>query len=170
MTTSILDLMQGHKGQACYIHANRPLSLKELCAGNKDRDIRKVSAHNVVWGIDRDNKAAVREARANGTAPEENQGLNGMTWIVHPFVKRADRSGKTYISVFPAKNGSRSRIMENGTELTTEQYHAATTPSSRKPRTRGGLAMFDIGVETIERIVIGGTEYRPTSEVGVFTD
>jgi len=79
---SLTDIVLNSKGQAATIRCHRTIKRNDLSAGNKDRTIIKSATYNITWGVNRDNKKAVIEARANGTAPATNQGLRGMFWLV----------------------------------------------------------------------------------------
>jgi hypothetical protein len=156
----LIQLMADHKGQISTIQARRPLRKDELCRGNKDRQIFKVSVHNVSFGVEYDVKKAVKEARANGELPAENQGRKGKEWVEYPFVLRSLKTDKCAIVVYPAANGSKSHYEENGEEITRDAYEAATTPSSRTFYGSKERRTFEIGLDHIESIKIGGVTYR----------
>lgn len=155
---NITELMGKSKGQTTTIVAVRPLRNKELSAGNKHRNIVKRSVHNSIWAVEYDNKKAVKEARANGDAPAENQGLKGKEWVAYPFVKRSLVTGNLMISVYPAKNGTRTTYTENGQDIGYDGYVQATIPSLHT-RERSKLDTFDLTLESIESIAIGGKRY-----------
>jgi len=152
------ELMAQSKGRVVTITAVRPLRRKELSAGNKERVIIKRTVHNSIWAIERDNKRAVIEARANGDAPAENQGLKGKVWVAYPFVKRSLRTNLLALAVYPAKNGSRSTFTENGEDIGYQGYVDATVPSLHN-RERSALDTYDLTLESIETIAINGKVY-----------
>jgi hypothetical protein len=164
----VSELMGKSKGQIVTIEAVRPLRRNELSKGNKDRTILKHSTHNSIWGVEFDNKKAVKEARENGDAPAENQGLKGKVWVSYPFVKRSLRTDKLALSVYPAKNGSKSTYTENGVEIGYQGYVDATIPSLHN-RERTKLDTFDLTLESIVSIKVGGKKYA-VAEDGEVTE
>lgn len=167
MTTTLLELATRFAGKACDIQATRPLRRKELSAGNKERNILKESLHNVFIGRSYDNHKTVQEARASGVLPSENRGLQGKEWVVYPSVKRSLVNGNLFLTVFPAGSGSKSRIIEDGVELTREQYLDATIASIHN-RPPSPQKTFDLTFASIDSITVGGVKWFKTNEDGVF--
>jgi len=158
---TLSTIVSAHKGQVATIKAKRTVKRKDLSAGNKDREITKISTYNVIWGINRDNKKAVIEARSNGDAPAVNQGLRGFIWIVFNIIKRSIKTGVDYLTVYPAKNKTVSQFIENGVEIGRDGYVAATIPSLHNRNTKKGLETFIICVDGIEWLRVGGQTYFP---------
>lgn len=155
---TLLSVLRRCAGQAATIHAQRPIRTDELSSGNKHRNIVKVSVHNVRV-VERDKTKAVIEARANGTSPATNQGLKGKVWVEYPFVKRSLVTDKLMIQVIPMKNGTKSTFMEDGEEISREEYENATVPSSRK-RYGNQPPTFDLTLDSITSIRMGGHVYE----------
>ena len=170
LANSLALIVNGSKGCMATIKAWRQIKAKDLSAGNKHRVIRKISTYNVQWGIDRDNKKAVIEARANGNAPATNQGMRGMEWLIPKIVKQSLVNGALHLAVYPAANKTVSQFIENGVDIGHDGYVAATIPSLHTREKRKGLDTFTVPVSGIEWLKVSGKMYRPVDGEFVTAD
>jgi hypothetical protein len=153
---ALIALMGTSKGRIATITTTESLSRTKKRKGYKEDAVVKKSVHNIIWGVAYDNKGKTIEARSNGDLPAENQGLNGMKWIVFPFVKQGIKSGKNVISVYPAKNGSKSRYWHNGTEINRERFEVVAVVS----KSVSPVPTFNLSFDKIDTIKISGVTYR----------
>ena len=97
------------------------IEYKRACKVKKDApNIYKVTqAYNVRIGAQYDAMQAVKEARADGTLPAENQGLNGLQWVQYPVILQSIKSGTEMLRIETAKNSTfkTQYYIANGEEL-----------------------------------------------------
>lgn len=156
----LAEFLLSNKGVLATILTLRAISRRDLSAGNKDRQILKETNHRIRLGLNRDNKKAVIEARANGDAPATNQGLKGKEWIVFPVLK-SGWGDNVLMPVHITNNQnakSTSRFIENGEDIGREGYVQATIPSLHKKS--GMRDMYDINIAHIVHIKCNGVTYK----------
>ena len=94
---------------------------KRACKVKKDApNIYKVTqAYNVRIGAQYDAMQAVKDARADGTLPAENQGLSGLQWVQYPVILQSVKSGTEMLRIETAKNSTfeTQYYIQNGEEL-----------------------------------------------------
>lgn len=84
--------------------------------------VLKVSTFQCRMGCAYDNLSAVKEGRGNGTLPEENQGLNGVAWVVYPHLLVGIKSGKYQMRCTRLAGGNAPTVtfLRDGGEITRE--------------------------------------------------
>lgn len=93
------DRLLGLKGNFVGVSWNRPMKTRKGIAATVTKSVRTT----VQVGVNYENRAVVKEARANGTAPSENAGLPWGEWEVFPFV--IAHKGKRYVRLYPVRDG-----------------------------------------------------------------
>ena len=114
---------------------------------NQDIKITKFSEGVVRFGIEYDNMKAVQEKRENGELPQDNQGLNGLEWLLYPYLLKNIKSGKVYVRVNTTGNKIKTRYFMNGEEITkevAEEYCTASNFSKGQ-----AVEVFNVGIENI---------------------
>lgn len=97
------------------------IEYKRICKVKKGApNIYKVTqAQNVRIGAQYDAMQAVKDARADGTLPAENQGLNGLQWVQYPVILQSIKSGAEMLRIETAKNSTfkTQYYVQSGNEL-----------------------------------------------------
>ena len=92
----VIETLSNHKGQNLSAVWTRPLKTRK---GVEDTIIKTTCAV-VRGGVDYDNLQSVKEGRADGTLPEENEGLPWGEWVQFPI--HIEHKGQDYIRLYPA--------------------------------------------------------------------
>ena len=116
--------------------------------------VKTTKAYNVRIGAQYDALQTTKEAKGVTTTEEAhavNKGLNGMEWVVYPYILRSLKTGKEYIRLETAKNTRFETVYTvNGKEVVKadiEQYlQASEKKSGEKP------TVMNIGIENITDI------------------
>lgn len=105
-------------------------------------------------GINYDNKAEVKDGRANGELPAQNAGLRGFEWDTFPTLLKATKTGLLYIRLesgtFCAPTTTEFRLA-TGEVVVKADYEHAMLASEKRPAKEGDLT-FNCKAETILRI------------------
>lgn len=114
---------------------------------NEGIKITKISEGIVRFGVEYDNMKSVQQKRESGELPQDNQGLNGLEWILYPYLLKNPKTKKEYIRVNTTGNRIRTRYFLNGKEISrevAEQYCTASNFSNGNP-----IEVFNVGIENI---------------------
>jgi hypothetical protein len=125
--------------------------------------VTKTVRTTVRVGLEYDNREVVKEARADGTLPAENAGLNGMEWVQYPVVLRSLKTGKAMIRVYPVKNADGSprscktvyRI--NGVRVTKQMVQEICLASEFSKGTP--TECFSVPADAIQQVKLAGEIY-----------
>ncbi len=112
------------KGQICTFTTTRELKVR------KGQDpIKKTSTFQARVGVNYDNIQAVKEKRANGELPAENQGLPWGTWAAFPYV--IEHKGEYYFRCTSIRNNfiPKTEFTRNGQVISKEEAQAAALAS-----------------------------------------
>jgi hypothetical protein len=96
----MLDLLMSRRGQIVTVKTTRPVKMKKGQA-----EVTKTSEFQCRVGVNYENMAAVKEGRANGEMPAENQGLPWGEWIEFPYT--IGHKGETYVRCTMLNNAFR---------------------------------------------------------------
>lgn len=112
------------KGQICTFTTTRDLKVR------KGQDpIKKTSTFQARVGVNYDNIQAVKEKRANGELPAENQGLPWGTWAAFPYV--IEHKDEFYFRCTTIRNNfiPKTEYTRNGQVISKEEAQAAALAS-----------------------------------------
>ena len=98
--TQMLELLMSRKGQIVTVKTQRPVKMKK-----GQPAVMKASEFQCRVGVNYDNIQVVKEGRANGELPAENQGLPWGEWIEFPYT--IGHKGETYVRCTLLNNGFR---------------------------------------------------------------
>ena len=114
---------------------------------NEDIKIIKISEGTIRFGIEYDNIKAVQNKRENGELPQDNQGLNGVEWILYPYILKGKNSIQLRVNTI--KNCPiKSKYFMNGVEITKEQAQEYCTASNFGTHTND-LEVFNVKIDNI---------------------
>lgn len=103
---AFLEKLMSRKGQIVTVKTKRPLKMRKGV-----EPVFKTSDFQCRVGVDYENIATVKEGRANGELPAENQGLPWGEWAVFPYVIKHTSKGATqeelYVRCTMLNNGYR---------------------------------------------------------------
>ena len=112
MKLEILKKALEKHGQFASMEYISPLKLK------KDNPFGEIKQRTVVKGIQigaqYDNKKDIKEARINGQLPSENQGLNGVEWVVYPHILRNPKTNSLQLRYYINDNTKYETEYEDG--------------------------------------------------------
>lgn len=103
------------KGQFASVEYKRACKVKR----GAPNIYKTTTAQNVRIGAQYDAMQTVKDARADGTLPAENQGLNGLQWVQYPVILQSVKSGAEMLRIETAKNSTfkTQYYVQNGNEL-----------------------------------------------------
>jgi hypothetical protein len=145
---AFLEKLMTRKGQIVTVKTKRPMKmLKHM------EQVFKTSDFQCRVGVDYDNIATVKEGRANGELPAENQGLPWGEWAVFPYIIRHTKKGATqedlYVRCTMLNNGYRKAPvfeLADGTVLSKDDVKAMTAASEFKD---SDSAVFNITLSSV---------------------
>jgi len=119
-----MEQLLARKGQICTFTTARPLKVRKGQA-----PITKTSTFQARVGVDYDNITAVKEKRASGELPAENQGLPWGTWAVFPYV--IEHKGEQYFRCTSINNNfvTKTVYTRDGVEIAKEEAQVAALAS-----------------------------------------
>jgi len=91
-----IEKVSGRKGQNVKAVWQRPMKIRK----GVEHVVEKRTAAIIRTGIDYENMQSVKEGRANGDLPEENQGLPWGEWAQFPY--HIQHKEKDYLRLYPA--------------------------------------------------------------------
>lgn len=113
-----------------------------------DIQVIKISQAVVRFGVQYDNLSKVQEKRENGTLPQENQGLNGMEWILYPYILK-NKNNNEFLRVYTVPNCKiESKYYLNGNEITKEEAQEYCTKANFSSNNTP-LDCFNVKIENI---------------------
>ena len=138
------------KGQFANIEYARPCKVKK----GAPEITKETKAYNVRIGAQYDALKTTKEAKGVTTTEEAhalNQGLNGMEWVVYPYILKSVKTGKEYIRLETAKNTKFETIYKvNGKEVTKAEIEPYLLASEKA---KGEMpTVMNIGIENITEI------------------
>jgi hypothetical protein len=135
------------KGQIVTLKTVRELKMKKGAAV-----VSKISRFQARIGCNYDNLAAVKEKRADGTLPSENQGLPWGEWLVPNYV--IEHKGKLYFRCTAVHNDASVKeatfVDSNGNVISKEVALQDALASERVEREE--LDVFNIVVDNIVEV------------------
>jgi hypothetical protein len=135
------------KGQIVTLKTIRELKMKKGAAA-----VKKISRFQARIGCNYDNLKAVKEKRAEGTLPAENQGLPFGEWLVPNYVIKSN--GVLYFRCTAVHNDASVReatfVDENGNVITKEVAMENALASEKTER--DALDVFTIKVQNIVEV------------------
>lgn len=137
------------KGSFQKLSWSRELKLYKKYEGQNIK-ITKVSEGVVRFGVEYDNMKSVQQKRENGELPQDNQGLNGLEWVLYPYLLKNPKTNKEYIRVNTTGNKIKTRYFLNGEEISrevAEEYCTASNFSKGQ-----AVEVFNIGIENITAV------------------
>jgi hypothetical protein len=128
MNEQILEKILSRKGQIATIRTARPMKVRKGMP-----EIIKHSEFQCRVGVNYDNIAVVKEKRADGRLPEENQGLPWGEWEIFPFVIR--HGAEKYVRCTVLRNGfHRPPVYTvNGAEISADEAKGMALASEFRP-------------------------------------
>lgn len=138
------------KGQFANIEYARPCKVKK----NAPSIEKMTKAYNVRIGAQYDALKTTHEAKGVTTTEEAhavNNGLNGMEWVVYPYILKSVKSGKEYLRLETAKNTRFETVYTmNGKVVTKEEIEPYLLASEKS---KGEIpTVMNIGIENITDI------------------
>ena len=135
------------KGQIVTLKTIRAVKMKKGA-----KAVSKISRFQARIGCNYDNLAAVKEKRADGTLPSENQGLPWGEWLVPNYV--IEHKGKLYFRCTAVNNDSSVKeatfVDSNGNVISKEVALQDALASERVEREE--LDVFNIVVDNIVEV------------------
>jgi hypothetical protein len=122
---AILDIGVGG-GRIAMLEMMRPMKVRKGQA-----EIMKWSQWQVRIGCNYENLAAVKEARQDGTLPEEPHGISGGEWAIFPLFVRYIKTGQWGLRVYSLPNGKGfpPKYFRGGIEITENEAMEACLAS-----------------------------------------
>ncbi len=96
----LADRLLTLKGNFVGVSWHRTMKTRKGVAANVTKSVRTT----VQVGVNYENRAAVQDARENGTAPATNAGLPWGEWEQFPYV--ISHKGKRYVRLYPVRDGA----------------------------------------------------------------
>lgn len=123
-TQAYLDTLLSRKGQIVTVKTQRPVKMKK-----GQPQVIKSSEFQCRVGVNYDNITAVKEKRANGELPAENQGLPWGEWALFPYV--ITHKGEYYVRCTMIHNNFRKAAVYtiDGVEVDKEAVKAMALAS-----------------------------------------
>lgn len=109
-TQKLMDLILSRKGQYVRMVTKRPMKVRK-----GQQAVYKTSTFTARLGVNYDNIKEVKERRADGRAPEVNQGLPWGEWLIPNFI--ITHKGSYYLR-YTTTNNSKAEVeysLDNGT-------------------------------------------------------
>lgn len=145
---NIKAIAESKKGQFSSVTWARTCKTLKSCS---DTITKRTTASAVRIGASYDNMAVVKEGRANGELPKENQGLRGMVWINYPITLASIHNGREYLRIETASNSHFStEYFKNGIKV--EKSQIIDLLQSSEKRSGDVPTVMNIGYDTIEEI------------------
>lgn len=121
MTVNEVEKVLNKKGQLSSIKYKRAVAMKKNNPLGEITQITKVNA--VQFGVEYDNKAITKELRASGSLPTENQGLNGVEWVIYKYVLKNPKTDALMLRYYLTDNSRYSTVYlkADGTEISKEE-------------------------------------------------
>jgi len=141
---TVIEIVRQIKGQFQRIVYDRPLKLLKKADVPAGTVIVKHTVALSKTGVNRDNRAVVKEARQDGTAPAENQGLNGMEYVEFPILVRGIKSGRLCLVITPTSVKPKVTFYRDGVEVERASLDGIVGASDWKSRPSTGLEQFNI--------------------------
>lgn len=143
ITSQVVNLLS-KKGQIVTFKTSRKVKVKKGYP-----DIVKESVFQARIGCKYDNLSAVKEKRASGELPEENQGLPWGEWKIFPYV--IEHKGQLYIRCTTLKNNpdsiNETHFFMNGKEISKDDVVKAALASEFKKGSDNDV--FNIKIDDI---------------------
>lgn len=117
MTVNEIEKVLNKKGRLGSIKYKRAVAMKKNNPFGEITQITKVNA--VQFGVEYDNKSITKELRENGSLPTENQGLNGVEWIIYKYVLKNPKTNILMLRYYLTDNTKYSTVYlkADGTEI-----------------------------------------------------
>ena len=136
-------LENNQKGSFTAMVWERPVKTKKAYSNEV---ITKRSEGVIRLGINYDNIKHVKEKRANGELPKENQGLQWGQWELYPYI--ITNKGKKYLRVTTSKNNKiKTKYFVNGRETSYDEIENMLLASEK--RSTDELDVFTIDIDNI---------------------
>jgi hypothetical protein len=121
----IMAMGIGH-GKIAMVEIQRPMKVRK-----GEAPIEKWSKWQVRIGCNYENLNAVKEARQDGTLPEEPHGISGAEWFIFPILVRYIKANELGLRMYslPDGKGFPPKYLRDGKEITEEQARAACLAS-----------------------------------------
>lgn len=136
-------LENNQKGTFTAMVWERPMKTKKAYSNEV---VTKRSEGVVRLGINYDNIKDVKEKRANGELPAENQGLQWGQWELYPYI--ITNKEKKYLRVATSKNNKiKTRYFINGKEASYDEIENMLLASEK--RSTDELDVFTVDINNI---------------------
>lgn len=147
-TNELKKAILNKNAQFTALQWSRPCKTLKGCT---DEIIKTVKARNIRIGAGYDNMKAVKEGRANGELPTENQGLKGKKWIEYPYILQSIYNDTEYVRIETAKNSVfETEYTKNGVRVTKSEI--ADLLYANEKAHREMPTVMDINLDNITNI------------------